>query len=145
MWHTGCFVTWSLTSNKKKNQHKQAGTQNRAAHVSRARRGHMQRRRGHRTCRRKSRPLNTSINQEKRGYKEKPSPKQGKKTQKETHRPYDGDGLHGPNFGPQDGPRATSWPNLSIPHGCSVLAWRADILCPSAGCAATSACQIRSQ
>ena len=31
----------------------------------------MQRRRGHRTCRRKSRPLNTSINQEKRGYKEK--------------------------------------------------------------------------
>ena len=42
--------------------------------MSRARRGHMQRRRGHKTCRRKSRPLNTSINQGKRGYKEKKNP-----------------------------------------------------------------------
>ena len=51
--------------------------------MSRARRGHMQRRRGHKTCRRKSRPLNTSINQEKRGYEEK-NPTREKNTKRDS-------------------------------------------------------------
>ena len=65
---------------QKKNQHEQVGTQNRAAQLSRARRGQRHRWIGHSTLRRNSNPLNTSRNQ-KREMREKkgPTPKKKRK------------------------------------------------------------------
>ena len=61
---------YSHESDKQKNQQEQAGTQNRAAQLSLARRGQRHRWTGHNTVRRKSNPLNTSVKNQKR-YKEK--------------------------------------------------------------------------
>ena len=71
-WSTGKYDTQADSPQtpknlSKKNQHEQVGTQNRAAQLSLARRGQRQRWTGHRTCRRKSTPGNTSMNQEKKG------------------------------------------------------------------------------
>ena len=76
MWQTGWCSTNSQESIKK-NQHEQVGTQNRAAQLSRARRGQRHRWTGHSTVRRNANPLNTSRNQKR--YKEKgPTPEKRK-------------------------------------------------------------------
>ena len=81
MWHTGWFSMYSQESNEqKKNQHEQVETQNRAAQLSRARRGQRHRWIGHSTERKNSNPLKTSIKIKKKGIRKRvPHPKKMKK------------------------------------------------------------------
>ena len=70
-----CDIQADLPGNprklRKKNQHEQVGTQKRTAQFILARRGQRPRWMGHRTCRRKSRPGKTSMNEEeKKGMRE---------------------------------------------------------------------------
>ena len=75
---------------QKKGQERQIlGTQNRAAHLSRARRGQRHKWTGHKTFRRKSIPGNTSMNQEKGIRKRDPHPR--KNESHKTYQPCDGD------------------------------------------------------
>ena len=108
---------------KKRQQH--LGTQKRAAQLSLARREQRQRWTGHRTCRRKSNPGNTSMNQ-KRGIRKNPHP--GKEKDKS-----------------QMGLTATFWPILSIANGCFAGARHASSPFPPASGTTSSACRIGSR
>ena len=150
-WSTGKYDTQADSPQtpknlSKKNQHEQVGTQNRAAQLSLARRGQRQRWTGHRTCRRKSTPGNTSMNQEKKGGYEETTPGQWKKMKANgTHPPFCGDGPHGLISGQRGGPTATFWPNPSTVHGCIAGTGLADIHDPSGGDAGSSTCQTGSR
>ena len=74
------------------------GTQNRAAQLSRARRGQRHKWTGHKTFRRKSIPGNTSMNQKKKGIRKR-DPRPQKMKSHKTHQPYDGDGPRDPVSG----------------------------------------------
>ena len=145
MWHTGWFSTYSHESNKQKNQHEQVGTQNRAAQLSLARRGQRHRWIGHSTVRRNSNPLNTSMKNQKKRYKEKRGPTPEKIKNHKTHQPYGGDAPRDRVCGQRDDPMAAFWPKLVTPRGYSDGTWRAGIRGPSGGGTTTSTYQTGPQ
>ena len=130
-------------TNEKKNQHEQAGTQNRAAQLSLARRGQRHRWTGHSTDRKNSNPLNTSMKIKKR-YKEKgPTPE--KRKSHDTHQPYGVDGPRDPVFWQWDGPTGTFWPKHVALHACSDGIARGTTHGPWAGGGESSASQSTSR
>ena len=140
MWHTGCFSTNSLVSMKKNLTKTGWHPKPCGPRESSSSRAHAKAERPQ-DLPQKIKTFEHVYQSKKRGIRKKPVPGTKGKKAKETHWPYDGDGLHGPGSGLQGGPRATSWPNFLIPHGCSVSTWRADIPCPSAVCVAASTCR----
>ena len=122
-----------------KNQQEQFGTQNRAAQLSRARRGQRHRGTGHSTVRRNSNPLNTSM-KIKKGIRTR-GPTLEKMKSHDTHQPYGDDAPHGPTSGRSDGPTGTFWPNFATPRGYSDGIAHGNIRGPSGGGGESLTCQ----